>query len=365
MAALERSGCEVIYRRQSLRELGPLRYWYGLRMVANALIIYRCDAFSFIDRTPVAYKARSRASEALVGRHPGIDLVLQIAANSVACRRDTRPPRTKFAVYTDHMNLLSKALPDFGFALDERKVHSMWNVLERQALLAQDHVFVMGSHVKPAIEAAYDLPAERITAVGAGPGLDLDIERDGRSKDFANQSILFVGKQPEKKGLGVLLQAFTRVRKRFPDAVLHVVTPKRVSAPGVVFHGRVNESQLRDLFYTSSIFTMPAFKEPLGLVYLEAMWSKTVCVGTNTGSMPELIQDGESGYLVEPGNDATLAQRLIALLEDPDRTKQMAESGYAAARRYWQWDLAVQRMLSVLGFITESPITSASRDPLT
>jgi glycosyltransferase involved in cell wall biosynthesis len=81
--------------------------------------------------------------------------------------------------------------------------------------------------------------------------------------------------------------------------------------------------------------------------------------------MPELIQDGESGYLVEPGNDATLAQRLIALLEDPDRTKQMAESGYAAARRYWQWDLAVQRMLSVLGFITESPITSASRDPLT
>jgi glycosyltransferase involved in cell wall biosynthesis len=357
MAALERSGCEVIYRRQSLRELGLLRYWYGLWMVANAFIVYRGDALRFIERTSIAYRARSRVSRTLISRYPGIDLVLQIAANSVA-RQDTRPPRTKFAVYTDYMNLLSKALPDYGFALEERSVHAMWNVLERQTLLAQDHVFVMGSHVKPAIEAAYELAPERITVVGAGPGLDLDIERDGRTKDFANRSILFVGKQPEKKGLRVLLKAFAQVRERFPDAVLHVVTGKRVSAPGVVFHGRVTESQLRDLFYASSIFTLPAFKEPLGLVYLEAMWSKTACVGTNTGSMPELIQDGESGYLVEPGDHAALAQRLIALLENPDRTKQMAENGYAAARRYWHWDLVVQRMLNGLGFTTESPITS-------
>jgi glycosyltransferase involved in cell wall biosynthesis len=346
-AALERSGCDVIYGRSSLRELGLLRYWYGLRMMASALVMYRSDAFRLVDRTAIAHEARSRASQALVSRYPDIDLVLQIAANSVA-RPYRRPPRTRFAVYTDYMNLLSKALPDHGFALEERKVHPSWNVLERQTLLAQDHVFVMGGHVKPAIEAAYRLPRERITAVGAGPGLDLDIERDGRSKDFANQSILFVGKQPEKKGLRVLLKAFAQVRARFPDAVLHVVTGKQVSAPGVVHHGKVDESRLKNLFYTSSIFTMPAFKEPLGLVYLEAMWSKTACVGTDTGSMPELIQDGVSGYLVEPGDDAALAQRLIALLENPDRTRKMAENGYAAARRYWHWDLVAQRILNTL-----------------
>jgi glycosyltransferase involved in cell wall biosynthesis len=348
MAALERSGCEVIYQgRQSLRALGLLRYWYGPRMVVSALIRYRRDARRLLNRTRVAYEARLRVNQALVDRHPGVDLVLQIAANS-ANYLGARPSHTRFAVYTDYMNLLSKALPDHGFALEERKVDAEWNVLERQTLLAQDHVFVMGSHVKPAIEAAYGLRPERVTAVGAGPGLDLDIERDGRVKDYANRNILFVGKQPGKKGLGVLLQAFAQVRVRFPDALLHVVTGKPISAPGVVFHGSVSASQLKELFYTSSIFTMPAFKEPLGLVYLEAMWSKTACVGTNTGSMPELIQDGESGYLVDPGDATALAQRLVALLENPGRTKQMAERAYAAAKGYWDWDLVVRRMMSAL-----------------
>jgi glycosyltransferase involved in cell wall biosynthesis len=347
MAALERSGCEVIYGRQSLRTLGLKRYWYGPRMVVNALLRYRRDARRLLDRTRVAHEARSQVSQALVDRHPGVDLVLQIAANS-ANYIGARPSHTRFAVYTDYMNLLSKALPDSGFALEEHKVHAEWNVLERQTLVAQDHVFVMGSHVKPAIEAAYGLQPERVTAVGAGPGLDLDIERDGRVKDYSSRSILFVGKQPEKKGLGVLLQAFARVRERFPDALLHVVTGNPVSAPGVVFHGSVSASQLKELFYTSSIFTMPAFKEPLGLVYLEAMWSKTACVGTNTGSMPELIRDGESGYLVDRGDVDALAQRLIALLEDPGRTQQMAERAYAAAKAYWDWDLVVGRMMSTL-----------------
>jgi glycosyltransferase involved in cell wall biosynthesis len=84
------------------------------------------------------------------------------------------------------------------------------------------------------------------------------------------------------------------------------------------------------------------------LVYLEAMWSKTACVGTNTGSMPELIRDGESGYLVDRGDVDALAQRLIALLEDPGRTQQMAERAYAAAKAYWDWDLVVGRMMSTL-----------------
>ena len=98
-----------------------LRYWYVARMLASALIRYRRDARRMIGRTSVAYHARSRVSRTLVDRHRGVDLVLQIAANS-ANYRGKRPSNTRFAVYTDYMNLLSKALPDYGFALEERKV---------------------------------------------------------------------------------------------------------------------------------------------------------------------------------------------------------------------------------------------------
>jgi glycosyltransferase involved in cell wall biosynthesis len=84
------------------------------------------------------------------------------------------------------------------------------------------------------------------------------------------------------------------------------------------------------------------------LVFLEAMWSKCACVGTTTGSMPEIIQDGETGLLVPPGDDLALAARLSELLGDPRRTRSMGERGYAAARRYWRWDLVASRMLQVL-----------------
>jgi len=348
MAAFQRAGCDVVFVRQSLRELGYCRYWYLMRMILSALFQYGGRARNMLERTRSAFIARSRVCKAIVDQHPDADVVLLIAANCNNYWGDDRPSGKRFVIYTDHMNLISKALPDHGFALEERKTAPEWNELERRILQSQDHIFVMGSHVKAAIASAYGIPAAKITAVGAGPGLDLDVERDGGMKDHANHGILFVGKLAEKKGLGVLIKALPKVRAVFPDAELHVVTPVRTSGPGVVFHGSLSTPELKALFYRSTVFAMPAFKEPLGLVFLEAMWSKLACIGTTTGSMPELITDGDSGYLVECGDHEALADRIIALLRDPERTRLMGERGYQRAKEYWHWDLVVQRMLRVL-----------------
>ncbi|MEP7311785.1 MAG: glycosyltransferase family 4 protein [Pseudomonadota bacterium] len=346
-AALRRAGCEVISGTQSLRELGLLRYPYGLWMKASARLIYGRDANLLLERTYAAYVSRSRVSKALVDRHPDVDVVLLINANS-SNYRGRRPSRPRFALYTDYMNLLSKGLPDYGFQLDERKTYPRWNSLEREALAEQDHIFVMGSHVKPALELSYGVDPDKITVVGSGPGLDLDIVRDGQVKNTASRRILFVGKLAEVKGLDVLLRAFPRVREIFPDAVLDVVTGKPVSGPGVVFHGNIDLSQLGNLFYSANVFAMPAYKEPLGLVFLEAMLSKAACIGTTTGSMPEIIREGETGYLVQPGDHIALAERICDMLREPVRTQRMAELGYASAKAYWHWDGVVQRMLARL-----------------
>jgi glycosyltransferase involved in cell wall biosynthesis len=151
------------------------------------------------------------------------------------------------------------------------------------------------------------------------------------------------------KGLAILLQAFAQVRCAYPEATLHVVTPGAVAAPGVVAHSQLTEGELKNLFYSCSIFAMPAFKEPLGLVFVEAMWSKCACVGTTTGSMPELIEDGVTGFLVEPGDVGALADRLMSMLADPEKTRSMGERGYAAAQGYWNWDAVVKRMFSESG----------------
>jgi glycosyltransferase involved in cell wall biosynthesis len=321
-----------------------LRLGYAAWIIASALWVYGGAARVMMQRTRAAFIARSKVNTRLVNQHAEADTVILIAANS-GYSGSLASRRPRLAIYTDYGNLISKTLEDRGFALDERRTYAVWNELERRTLCMQDRVFVMGKHVKPALEAAYGVAPAKVTAVGAGPGLDVDIERDRGMKDPSNRSILFVGKLAKVKGLEVLLQAFARVRAAYPDAVLHVVTGNPVAAPGVVFHGKLSERELKDLFYACNVFTMPAFKEPLGLVFLEAMWSKCACIGTRTGSMPEIIRDGETGYLVEPGDSAALADRLLGLLADPLKTRSMGEDGYAAARAYWHWDAVVGRML--------------------
>jgi glycosyltransferase involved in cell wall biosynthesis len=347
MAALQRAGWRVVYVRQRLGELGWVKYWFRLQVTASALFYYGRRAGPMMWRTPSAFAACSRACRAIVDRHPSAGIVILIAANFDNYWGVRRPPGKLFCVYTDYMNLLSKALPDHGFPLDERNTLPVWNQLERRILHGQDHIFVMGAHVKPAIVAHYGISEDKVTVVGAGPGLDLDIERDQIQKDYGARRILFVGKLPGKKGLGILIKAFCRVRAVLPDAELHVVTGEPVSGPGIVFHGSTSAAELKALFYSASVFTLPAFKEPLGLVYLEAMLAKCACIGTSTGSMPEIIEEGVTGYLVTPGDDTALAERIIVLLSDPERTRSMAELAYRRARDYWCWDEVVQRMQRV------------------
>jgi glycosyltransferase involved in cell wall biosynthesis len=366
MAALQRAGCRVVYVRQRLGELGWRKNWFRLQMVVSAMFHYGRHAEAMMWRTPAAFAAGSHACRAIVDRHPSADIVILVAAN-FDNYWGTHPPGKLFFIYTDYMNLMSKALPDHGFPLDERNTLPKWNELERQILQAQDHIFVMGAHVKPAIVAHYGISKDKVTVVGAGPGLDLDIERDEIQKDYRGRRILFVGKLPGKKGLAVLMKAFCTVRAVFPDAELHVVTGAPVSGPGIVFHGRTSAAQLKALFYSASVFSLPAFKEPLGLVYLEAMLAKCACIGTSTGSMPEIIEEGVTGYLVTPGDDAALAERIIVLLSDPERIRSMGELGYRRAREYWNWDQVVQRMQGVwsrtpssnLGHPAEAPSVPA------
>lgn len=347
MAALQRAGYQVVYVRQRLAELGWLKYWFRMQIVVSALFHYGRRARPMMWRTLAAFGAGSRVCRAIVDRHPDAGIVILIAANFDNYWGSHRPPGKLFFIYTDYMNLMSKALPDHGFALDERNTLPKWNEQERQVLQAQDHIFVMGAHVKPAIVAHYGISEDKVTVVGAGPGLDLDIERDGIQKDYGTRRILFVGKLPGKKGLGVLMKAFSTVHAVFPDAQLHVVTGAPVSGPGIVFHGSTSAAQLKALFYSASVFSLPAFKEPLGLVYLEAMLAKCACIGTSTGSMPEIIEEGVTGYLVRPGDAAALAERIIALWSDPERIRSMGELAYRRARGYWSWDQVVQRMEGV------------------
>ncbi len=91
------------------------------------------------------------------------------------------------------------------------------------------------------------------------------------------------------------------------------------------FHGF--SSQLDAVYPSMDVFVLPSFNEGLGIALLEAMAFGVPVIGTKVGGIPEIIQAGYNGELVNPGDSQELARKIIDLLEDEERRKLYRHNG--------------------------------------
>lgn len=185
--------------------------------------------------------------------------------------------------------------------------------------------------------------------------------RDGKT-------ILFVGKEWERKGGPLLLNAFQSVRELVPDARLAVVGPTapRAEVANVDWLGAVpDREQLMRLYADSSIFVMPSYCEPFGLVFLEAMANELPCVGTEIDAIPEIILDGETGLLVPAGDAEKLAWALLRLIQEPARAVEMGVAGSRRLMHSFGWAMLATSSISNCGryWPERLPSHEAARSP--
>ena len=205
-AALQRANCEVLHHTPSLRHT-RMRVVHVASMGVEAFVRHGLGFRRQMHRTAASNRAYARALDALVSKLDDVDSVLQIGVNYAAYWRERRVGLV-YTAFTDHTNILSKRLPNYGLSFPEQSVSAAWNKIERRNLMLLDHVFVMGSHVKQSMLDDYGVPEERVTVVGAGPNVDVDIERDRVAKDYTGKNLLFVGLDSQRKGLPLLLKGF-------------------------------------------------------------------------------------------------------------------------------------------------------------
>ncbi len=86
--------------------------------------------------------------------------------------------------------------------------------------------------------------------------------------------------------------------------------------------------------------------ELLGLVVLEAMASGTPVVCNRLGGLPEVVQHGLTGFLVEPGNVAELRERLAELLRDPPLVRRLGRNARALVLERFTWQACAERCLA-------------------
>ena len=214
-----------------------------------------------------------------------------------------------------------------------------WTVIDRLAGRRYDRVVACSAFVERFLVERYRYPPESVVEITNGwegtprPGNGL-AERP---------TVICVANFRAQKGHDVLLRAFARARER-ADAQLVLVGggPRREEIEAMIadlgLQGHVSiPGAVEDVWphlEQAHVFALASRYEPLGVVVLEAMAAGLPVAATRVGGIPEIVQDGVTGTLVEAEDDGALAEALLTLLESADLRARMGEAGRAAAAEH-------------------------------
>jgi starch synthase len=249
---------------------------------------------------------------------------------------------------------------------------SSW--VERTAFEDADAVIAVSDGMRRDILRSYPgIDPDRVSVVYNGidladwtPNDDPDQVR-ALGVDPDRPSIVFVGRITRQKGLPYLLRAARSLPPEVqlvlcagaPDTpeimaeVSGLVAELGETREGVVWIDRhLPRNELTALLTAATCFVCPSVYEPLGIVNLEAMACGAAVVGTATGGIPEVVDDGVTGLLVpiEQHDDGTgtpldpdryvadLAEALTRVVSDPARAREMGAAGRVRAEQHFAWD---------------------------
>lgn len=160
----------------------------------------------------------------------------------------------------------------------------------------------------------------------------------------------------KKKGINYLIDAFQKVRLYCKDIHLVVIGDgeeranlerlvKKENKDFVHFIGNLKEAS--PYFHNFHLFVLPSLNEPFGIVILEAMSQKIPVIATKVGGIPEIIVDGESGFLIPPRNSEKLAEAILNLIQNEELRNKLGENGYIRFKENFTIEKMVEKTISV------------------
>ncbi len=203
---------------------------------------------------------------------------------------------------------------------------------------------------------------------------------DRKTGDKTGHVILSVGRLIDWKGMNFLIEALPEVLKRYPDTRLYIIGtgPEQENlrkkstelniTKAVHFLGNVRSEDILNYFYSADVFVLPSINksgetEGLGVVLLEAMAAGCPVIGSNVGGIPDIIIDGETGFLVPEQNPRVLADRIIQILSDPGISEKFREKGYSRVSELFTWEKIAGRFSELYSqVLTNQTVSSESGD---
>jgi glycosyltransferase involved in cell wall biosynthesis len=199
-------------------------------------------------------------------------------------------------------------------------------------------------------------PGLRTKASAIHNAVDMaEFEPDGPEEPQRGQYILCVALHHPRKAIDVLIKAFKIFCQNHTEVELWLVGdgPVRGQIEDLVhqlglteqvkFLGCQDRPGVRKLLRQCSFLVLPSRDEPFGIAILEAFASRKPVVASAVGGIPEIIEDGKNGILVEPENPQALCDAMTTVWNDHVLAERLASAGYATVKQHFQWEIAAAR----------------------
>jgi glycosyltransferase involved in cell wall biosynthesis len=248
--------------------------------------------------------------------------------------------------------------------------NAFYRIIEKRYLQSVDGFIFNSQTTKNVVHALVPTDKPFVVAYpptdrfGVGIG-EAEIETRAQSGPLR---ILFLGNVIERKGLHTLLEALVAL-KNLPIRLEVVgsteLDPAYASmarryaeqrCPGLVtFHGALNHEPLVEKLKAAHLLAVPSSYEGFGIVYLEGMGFGLPAIGTSAGAAPEIIEDGNTGYLIAPEDAPALSARLRELASNRALLAQLGKNALARYRQQPSWQETAGNIRTFLQTVLEKP----------
>ena len=181
------------------------------------------------------------------------------------------------------------------------------------------------------------------------------------------QVILFAGRISPEKGLHILAEAFALLAPKRPDLRLVIIGGRSFGendraryadqveaalkpfARQVLWLGSVHPEEMPRHYRAADLLVVPSvFEEPFGMVCLEGMAAGVPVLAARKGGLPEFVENGANGYLIDaPGDASSLAGQIERILAFPEASGKIAEEAIRYAHSNHDWSLIAARLSAI------------------
>ena len=241
-------------------------------------------------------------------------------------------------------------------------------IFEESMLKRSNRLIAVSDFTRRELLQYYKVQADKIRVIHNGvdtrkfqPATDKRKAKQELGFNPDDIAVLSVGRLYARKGLFTLIESMPAVVRSFPRAKFVisgkgqsnemkklVAHAQKLGVNGnIVFTGYYPDRKLPRLYQAADVFAFSTFYENLPFAVLEALSTGLPVVTTRVGGIPEMIESGKNGFLVQPFNSRELSDRILYLLEHPAAASEMALLARKIILERFDWRLIVKKVLAV------------------